>query len=65
MNGSINYFFELVRMQQREYEAQAKRNWEQNVSRGEKPTLSNGRILALALIGFGVTVVLLGQVLSL
>lgn len=49
MNGPVNCFFELVRMQQREYEAQAKRNWGQNISRGEKPTLSNGRILTLAL----------------
>ena len=63
MNGPINYFFELHRIQQREYEAQANRYWRQHLAKQDRLGRSKGRKLALALGGVGVTVVVLVQLL--
>ena len=62
MSGPITNY-ELGKMQHREYEAQASRYWGQNITMGDKPALSKGRKLALALGGVGVAVVLLVQLL--
>ena len=66
MSGPINYItFELAEIQHREYGAEASRYWGQNVTKSDQPARLQGRKLALALGGIGMTVVLLVQPLPL
>jgi hypothetical protein len=63
MSGPITNF-ELGKMQHREYEAWASKYWGQGIAKDDKPILSKGYKLAWSLIGAGLSIYLIVQILA-